>query len=333
MHYSNTTFDLLGTIVPIDYKTRDYGLALRGEINRQFGGKNNQFMWGASLSQGHSTSQTYGPFTLPGGQVLDPSLQQYEAINSSAQTAQIYLENNYSLSPALSIVSALQGVTAKRQRKINALRNPQGLPSYFKHVDYTTRYNGLIPKLGILWQPDSNTQFYGNISRSYEPPTAIEFYNSNGTTSAQKATTFEIGSRGSNRQLNWDIALFHSRIKDELLGIPKLGPFGNIIGYEGGNIPKSEHAGMELQLSGKLSPKTLTGTIDWNLSYSFNHFRHVNDATFGNNRLPVLPVHYGHLADKRYAASTEFLTRASAYEAAFNPGLRRSIFAGLEFLW
>lgn len=392
-HYASTRFDLLGTVVPIDYKTQDYGISISGEINRQLAGKANQLTWGASLSQGKSNSQTYGPFTLPGGHLLDPSLQQYEDISTSAQTAQFYLENAYSISPSLSMVSALQGVTAKRHRKINMLRNPQGLDSYFKNVDYTKRYSSLNPKLGLLWQPISNTQFYGNISRSYEPPTALEFYNSSGTTSAQKATTFEVGSRGFERQVNWDIALFYSRIKDELLAIPKLGPFSEVIGYEGGNIPKTMRAGIELQLYGTISPKKFVGNIDWELSYSFNRFRHVNDASFGNNRLPIIPVHYGrvattyqhpsglylspniefasstyadqantlrapgygiinltlgytpssgnyriflegcNLADKRYAASTEFLTRASPNEAAFNPGLRRAVFAGAEILW
>src|SRR5690606_20313606 len=39
------------------------------------------------------------------------------------------------------------------------------------------------------------------------------------------------------------------------------------------------------------------------------------------------------LADKRYAASSEFLALAGPNEAAFQPGLRRSVFAGAEIRW
>lgn len=392
-HHSDTSFDLSGTLVPIDYRSQDYGLSIRGEINRQFAGQDNRFTWGAHLAKGRSNSQTNGPFTLPGGQLLDPSPQQYEAIKTSSQTAQFYLENAYTLTPTLSLMTAIQAITAKRQRKITVFNNPQGLPYYFKNVDYAKRYSGLNPKLGLLWQMDDHTQLYANLSRSYEPPTELEFYHSRGTTSAQKATTLEIGSRGISRKINWEAALFHSQVKDELLSIPKFGPLNEIVGYEGGNIPDTRHSGMELRLYGKLSTGNLPGFIDWGLSYTLNHFRHANDKAFGNNRLPVIPVHYGslqatyqhpsgvyfgpdmefassvyadqantlkapgygivnvtlgythpsndyhiflnarNLADKRYVASTQYLAQARPNEAAFNPGLGRSIFVGAKILW
>lgn len=394
-HYIDTTFDLFGTVVPIFYRARDYGISVRGEVNRELGGRKNQLVWGANLSQGRSNSQTYGPFTLPGGSILDPSRQQYEDIEASAYTAQFYVQNSFYIAPTLSIVAGAQAVSAKRQRQIDALANPRtprGTLAHFKDVDHTDHYTGISPKLGLLWQAKENTQLYGNISRSYEPPTALEFYNSQGTTAAQKATTVEIGSRGTSDLANWEVALFHSRIKDELMKIPKVGLAG-VEGYEGGNIPASVHSGVELRLNGKLSPDSMPGWIDWGISYTFNRFRFVNDNAFGNNRLPVIPVHFGrvdltyrhpsgvylgpdfefassayadqantlqapgygivnftlgyarpaanyrvflsarNLADKRYAASTEYLAVAQPNEAAFNPGMRRSVFVGAEILW
>uniref|UniRef100_UPI003340ECF0 hypothetical protein n=1 Tax=Pusillimonas noertemannii TaxID=305977 RepID=UPI003340ECF0 len=44
-------------------------------------------------------------------------------------------------------------------------------------------------------------------------------------------------------------------------------------------------------------------------------------------------VNARNLADKRYAASIEQTARAGAGEAAFYPGMRRSIFAGAQVLW
>ena len=292
-YYIDTTLDLLGTAVPIYYRTRDYGVALRGEMLRDLGGRDNRLTWGASLAQGHSNGQTYGPFVLPGGSTLDPSPQQYEAITSSAQTAQFYLENTYSLTPALSLTAAMQAVTALRRRGITALRNPQGLPSYFKDVDHGRRYNGFSPKLGLLWQASADAQIYANLSRSFEPPTTLQFYNSQGTTEAQKATTLEVGTRGSSQLFDWEAALFYSRVKDELLNVPKPGPTGETIGYQGGNIPDTKRLGLELRLHGYMSPGRLAGAMRWELSYTWNRFRHAGDTAFGHNRLPVIPQHYG----------------------------------------
>src|SRR5690606_4606141 len=108
-----------------------------------------------------------------------------------------YVENAYSLTSDVSLVAAVQAVTAERRRDITALDNPSLLPTYFRDVDYARRYTGISPKLGVLWQATDHTQLYANVSSSYEPPTALEFYNSEGVTSAQKATTVELGSRGT----------------------------------------------------------------------------------------------------------------------------------------
>ena len=394
-YHIDTSFDLLGTIVPIEYRARDQGVAVRGEIKRTLGGRDNHFTWGFSHAQGSSNSQTYGPFVLPGGMMLAPSSQQYEDIKASAETTQLYLENSYALTPRLALITAAQAVTAKREREITVLQNPPWpFHQYFKDVDHSKRYSGWSPKLGLLWQANEHSQLYTNLSRSYEPPSLIEFYNAHNTTAAQKATTWEVGARGGE-QIHWDIAVFYSRVNNELL---KIANPDNPSDYMGGNIPRSIHAGLELQLTGKLSAdRLLSGTVDWGLSYTLNHFRHKNDATFNNNRLPVIPQHFGsvhaiyqhpsgvyvgpdvefassvyadqantlkaagygianftlgyahpscrltvflnarNLADKRYAASTEFIAHAKAQanttQAAFNPGLERSLFVGAKLLW
>ena len=388
-YHMDTNFDLLGTLVPIEYRARDHGVSVRGEIKRTLGGRDNYFTWGFSHAQGSSNSQTYGPFTLPKGTVVNPTRQQYEDIKASAETTQLYLENSYALTPRLALVTAAQAVTAQRKRQITVLNN-QYLPApYFKDVDHNKRYNGWSPKLGLLWQVNEHNQLYTNLSRSYEPPSLIEFYNAHGTTAAQKATTWEVGTRGGE-QIHWDAAVFYSRVKNELL---KIANPDNPSDYIGGNIPRTVHAGLELQLYGELSTERLSGTVDWGLSYTLNHFRHKNDDTFNNKWLPVIPQHFGsvhaiyqhtsgvyvgpdvefassvyadqantlkasgygivnltlgyshpssrltvflnvrNLADKNYAASTEFIAQANTEQAVFNPGLERSLFVGAKILW
>ncbi|MCK9238556.1 MAG: TonB-dependent receptor [Thiopseudomonas sp.] len=389
-YHIDTTFELLGTLVPIEYRARDHGVSVRGEINRTLGGRDNSFTWGFSHAQGSSNSQTYGPFILPGGVFRDFSPQQYEDIKASAETTQLYLENSYALTPSFALIAAAQAVTATREREITALRNPSWpFHQHFKDVNHHKRYNGWNPKLGLLWQVNEHNQLYTNLSRSYEPPSLIEFYNTRGTTAAQKATTWEVGARGGE-QIHWEAAVFYSQVKNELLKIPKA---GNPSDPMGGNIPRTVHAGLELQLSGELSAEQFSGAVDWGLNYTLNQFRHKNDDTFNNNRLPVIPQHFGsvhalyqhpsgvylgpdvefassayadqantlkasgygivnftlgyahpssrftvflnarNLADKHYAASTEFIAQANTEQAAFNPGLERAVFVGTKVLW
>lgn len=396
-YHMDTSFDLLGTLVPIEYRARDHGVSVRGEIKRTLGGRDNHFTWGFSHAQGSSNSQTYGPFVPPPplGQLADPTPQQYEDIKASAETTQLYLENSYALTPRLALITAAQAVTAKRRREITALRNPfPQIPQspfyqHFKNVDHSERYNGWSPKLGLLWQVNEHSQLYTNLSRSYEPPSLIEFYNAHSTTTAQKATTWEIGARGGE-QIHWDVAVFYSRVKNELLRIPDP---NNSKPYIGVNIPRTVHAGLELQLYGELPTDALPGTVDWGLSYTLNQFRYNHDDDYNSNRLPVIPQHFGsvhvtyqhpsgvyvgpdvefsssvyadpantlkapgygivnftlgyahpssrftvflnarNLADKNYAASTEFIAQAKTKQAAFNPGLERSLFVGAKILW
>ncbi len=292
-YYTKSRFDLLGTAVPIYYDAVDYGISVRGELRRNWLARSNTLIWGVNISRGRNSSETFGPFTLPDGRVYDSSTDQFEDIHANSQTIEIYGENSLQLTPRLAIVGGAQAVTATRGRTINALRNPPRL-SYFKNADVSERYTGISPKAGLLWQATPQAQLYASVGRSFEPPTGIEFYNSAGTTAAQRATTFEIGTRGTTRKLDWEIALFRSRISNQLLRIPKpAGTPGG--GYEGGNIDDSSSTGLEVSLGGSVHLDGMPGDIEWNLAYTWNRLRFVNDPAFGDNAVPGIPEHYGRI--------------------------------------
>jgi len=389
LHYTKTRFDISGGAVPIYYDASDYGLSARAEHHGKLAGLGNRLVWGANLSQGRSHNQSYGPFQLPGGHIYDPSTDQFENIRGRRQTAELYAEDSLALTPSLTLVAGAQAVLARREARDDVLRNPPGIPA-FSDKDEAARYTGVNPKLGLLWQLAPQAQVFANVSRSYEPPSNTEFFNSAGTVMAQRAITYEVGTRGGSSRFNWEAAVYHSRVKDELLLIPQPGLLGR---YEGGNIDRATHAGLELRLAGTLTPGGLPGALDWALAYTYNHFRFADDPKFGNNAVPGVPDHYGrldlryrhpsgvylgpslsfssgwhadqanalrapgygivdftlgyappgaryqlyldarNLADKRYAASTEYFAVADAGTQAFNPGLGRALYAGVQLQW
>lgn len=291
--YTRSKFDVLGTAVPIYYDSTDYGLSVRGETKRYWQGRLNTFAWGVQFSQGVGDSETTGPFQLPGGHVYDPNLAQFEEIRARSRTVQLHVEDTLQLTPALALSAGVHGTLARRSRHIDALRNPPGLP-WFRDVDESAHYRGLSPQAGLVWQSSPDTQVYGSISRSFEPPTTIELYNSQGTTRAQRATTYELGTRGSVGKARWEVAVFYSRIRDQLLRIAL--PAGTPgPGYEGGNIDRSVQTGLEASVGGQVQVAALPGHIEWNVTHTYSRFRFDDDPVFGNNAVPGIPPHYGRI--------------------------------------
>ena len=123
---------------------------------------------------------------------------------------------------------------------------------------------------------------FANLSRSFEPPTFAELAGGPNITqnSAQEGTTFEIGTRGAFDALRWDLAYFHTRLKDELLSLnsPTGQPLGTV------NAPSTLHQGIEFALVA-----TITDRIESRTSYLWNDFRFRDNASFGDNRLPGMP--------------------------------------------
>ena len=107
-------------------------------------------------------------------------------------------------------------------------------------------YRSFNPSIGIVWQAVDSLSMYGNISRGARVPTVIELGcardyaadNSNGSTNYQygcsiptslsadpylkqvRSTAYEIGMRGRQDQYSWNIGLFRTELKDDILFMP-----------------------------------------------------------------------------------------------------------------
>lgn len=292
VHYTQTRFNLKGAYASLYYDAADYGISLRGEMNRRLNGHKNRYVWGANAIVGRSANSTFGPYRYL-GRIIDPATYQFEKIREGRSTTELFTENSYYFKPEFALVTGAQAVLAQRAMKISALRNPTFFPvPVFKDVDNSANYFGFNPKLGVLWEPAPGIQAYANINRSFEPPTGTEFYNATNTLKAQKAWTFEIGTRGTDKAVNWEAAIYHSRVKNELLNIEAPANSGR---YQGGNIDTTQHTGLELGLNGNWALHSLPGSIDWGFVYTWSRFRFTDDAVFGNNALPGIPPHFGRL--------------------------------------
>lgn len=250
---------------------------------------------------GHANRTTLG-FTLSGGQI---NAHNYDNVGGNkggllshtdddAGNLNLYAENAFDVVPDVSLVTGVQYLRAQRKRR--DLFN--GGASADRNGD--KEYTLVNPKLGVLWQAGPTWQVYGNLSRSGEPPTFADMQFSDGDDLArlkpQRATTLEIGTRGSVTDLEWDMSIYRARLHDELQCVSS--PF-NICNTTV-NIDRSIHQGVELGLRWTAARglfergANAADSLTLAAAYTYSDFHFSNDPAWGNNRIPGAPRHYVH---------------------------------------
>ncbi len=269
----------------LDYRYDDYGGFARITDESRIGGFANRLIAGVNLHNGTVDVKQY---TNTGGEKDGAPLVDAD---DTAKNFSAYFENHFYVMPNVALVGGTQFLHATRDRdaKVGATSG-------------STEFNIWSPKGGIVWDVTRDWQVFGNISRSAEVPSFgesvqappflglpnIPFYD----IKAQRATTYEIGTRGGNEDYRWDVSLYRANIDNELLCF--YSSFGNC---NVSNADKTVHQGVELGLGFAVMKSILAGGSNpdklWlNTAYTFSDFFFDNDKDFGDNELPGAPRHY-----------------------------------------
>ncbi len=199
------------------------------------------------------------------------------AADQKARTANLYGELRYRPLETLSLIAGGIYVDGLRRQHQTYNLGPS---------DTTARadFSELSPKLGVLYEPTAEIQLYANYSRSAEFPGFIELAQQAAfvPVEAQTAWTFEVGTRGSAGIASWDVSLYRSNLTSELLQY-SVGPE---IPASTFNADRTRHQGIEAGLSLSLASWASLRQV-----YQYSDFRFVDDAQYGDNRLPVIPQH------------------------------------------
>jgi iron complex outermembrane receptor protein len=271
----------------LDYSYDDYGGFGRVVDDRTIYGFRNRLVAGVNIHNGQIDNQQFGNGALATkGVLLSSSLD--KSRNTSA-----YAENSFYFLPNVAAVAGTQFLRASRQRTDRFLSNgDQSGESNFEIWS---------PKFGFLWDVDPTAQIYANVSRSAEVPSfgesvsPIPFVAPNlpnipfTDVKAQRATTYEIGTRGKRPDYSWDIALYRSEIQNELQCLYSV--FGNC---NVTNADRTIHQGFEFGIGANVLKSMFVHGPDpdklWlQLAYTYNDFYFDNDAKFGDNQLPGIP--------------------------------------------
>jgi iron complex outermembrane recepter protein len=269
----------------IDQNGWTYGMAPRFTDRFQLAGYNNDLIVGTRVYGGHNAALQ---FQNAGGSRGQQTLNaRQDAFNIEA-----YLENRFWFVPQAALMTGLK--LSHNERTYHDLG---GLALNPTAKEDSKSYDGINPKLGLLWEPEEDLQVFTNITRSQDVPDFSDLNQTISTTTsfvplkAQEAWTAEIGTRGRHGRYGWDITAYRSWIKNELMQFTT-NPSIPAATFNAGD---TVHQGIEFGVSAELWRNLLTptsgDTLTLNQLWNFSDFRFVNDPQYGNNTIAGVPEH------------------------------------------
>ncbi|AOJ41081.1 TonB-dependent receptor [Burkholderia lata] len=261
-----------------------YGFAPRYTGHLTLGGMRNDLIVGARFFGGRTQANQYVNVNgNKGAQTLD-----------STQTAfnyEAYVENRLFFVPTVALMTGVKVLHSVREYIDNG-----GLPRDPNYKSTNASYSGANPKLGLLWQPDANTQAYVDITRSQDVPDFTDLTQTFSNTTrftplaAQHAWTLEFGTRGSRERVSWDVTAYRSLVRDQLLQYTTNPDVPASTFNANKTVLQGIEAGASVELlrnvTGRGAGDKVTLSGIWNL----NDFRFKNDPQYGNNRIAGVPL-------------------------------------------
>ena len=240
--------------------------------------------------------------------------------NLQARNLTLFAEDLIRLTSKLNFVADAHLVYNERN---SSDRFPQpDLRPWYSHMSKKYRYfrsqsttlnqhwTAFNPRIGLIYSPfkGQDVQLFGNLSRSYEPPTFDELVGTEVTTNIntspkrlyaialdkQTATTLELGSKGRTTRFSWNVAAYRSWVHNEILEVKDY--VRGIKRTE--NYPTTLHQGVEVGLNAVVADNPWginAGKLTLGGVYNFSDFR-FSGGKYQGKRLAGIPQHYLNLS-------------------------------------
>lgn len=266
----------------IDQDGITYGVAPRYTASLDLGGFRNDVLVGARFFGGNNSAQQFvNRSGLRGAQTLEAS--------QIATNYEAYAENRFYVLPNLALMAGFKAFRHERQYRTFG---PPPVPAAGRDERV---YEGFNPKVGLLWEPLPAVQVFADLTRSRDVPDFSDLAQTfNATTrfvplEAQRAWTAEIGTRGRYDRFTWDVTVYRSVLRDELL---QFTTSANVPAATF-NAPRTLHQGVELGVGIDLVRGAFASgdRLTLNQVWTYNDFRFDADAQYGANAIAGIPEH------------------------------------------
>lgn len=260
----------------IDQDSQNYGVFAQGSGNYKIGKFKNTFRTGVTTHAGMTDAKVFANNGgLRGALTSDTDQRAYNVV--------VFGENQLYVTQKLALIAGGQFVYSHRD--VFDQRTPSETDS--------DSYHSFNPRVGLLYDHSKTVQFFTNFTKSFEPPDFADL-TQGGTTGlinldAQKAWTFEVGTRGQEGIVDWELVFYRSWLDDEILSFTP----GGSIPATGFNADDTIHQGVEAGL-GIVLAKNLVSSGDRlkvNNVYTYSDFYFEGDAQFGDNTIAGVPPH------------------------------------------
>ncbi|HTR08573.1 MAG TPA: TonB-dependent receptor [Paraburkholderia sp.] len=268
----------------IDQDGWTYGVAPRYTASLTLGGMRNDVIAGARFFGGNNQARQYINVSGDKGtQTLDST--------QSAYNYEAYVEDRLFFLPTFAVMAGFKAL-----RDVRKYVDHGGLAADPTYKSTSETFNGVNPKLGLLWQPNKEIQAFIDITRSQDVPDFGDLTQTFSTTTSftplasQHAWTLELGTRGTRDRFSWDITGYRSIVRDQLLQYTTNPDIPASTFNANKTILQGIEAGASIDLFRNVASPgagdriTLSGI--WNLS----DFRFKDDPQYGNNRIAGVPV-------------------------------------------
>ena len=257
----------------LDFTVDDFGGFVRAVDDRKVGGIRNRLTLGASLHNGTIDTEQFVNVAAEKGALVGSTLDR-------SKNFSIYGDNALFVQPDVALIIGLQYLHASRDRRDRFLSDGD--------QSGKETYDLWSPKAGVLWNVKPEWQIFANISRSVEVPSYdVNIFTNPTQLKPQRATTYEIGTRGKVSAIQWDLSLYRSEIEDELQCLTT-GPFSACSAI---NADRTAHQGVEAGLGGSIPLAGSGDAVAFNFAYTFSDFHFDADTLYGDNELPGVPRH------------------------------------------
>ena len=273
----------------IDQLSNDLAVGLTFTNTGDLAGRENRFRSGMSFTYGETTDARFLNNLGARGAMRNKDEQ-------TATNLEAFIENRHQLTGALSLTTSLAAAYSTREND-RVFSNPAATPPFYAPpapgalTTYDDSFANIAPAVGLLHEKNG-IQWFAGYSRSFEPPSFSETVTANIARDAQTADTIEAGTRGTNSFTKWDVTLYYSQVKDELLTITD--PLTLVSTTR--NADDTIHYGIELGAEiDLLGSSWINERPDHRLvlrtAYTYGSFRFDGDPTYGDNRIAGLPPH------------------------------------------
>lgn len=260
----------------IDHEETEWGVFSELSGSAQWGDLPTDWIVGARFNRGDNEAKTFQNNNGREGALRTRSDQR-------SQNEVVYGQLDIQLRDDLSVVAALQYLRSVRENtaRVNA-------------TDGEVDHRQFNPRIGVLWDVSEEVQLFANVSRGFEPPSMTDLTSGGALPftelSAQSAWTVELGSRGNTGIVSWDIAVYRSWLRKEMLdfGAPGASGFVSFTDNAEDTLHQGLEAGWDVSLAqAALAPKGLA--LTWRNALTYNDFYFDGDTTYGHNELAGVP--------------------------------------------